>query len=157
MMFSLNGRWNEQARFSCSTSGCSFYPALSAAGKFTILIGRATWIYAAPSSEHQEWLPSCAAGFERPVQGATPHWTGASMECPSRHRLRQFTTVDDDWSCSFCSRDFPEGTTLHGCRVCDYDLCPACLQDFEVCLSQSSRVRASGDSIAAFSGRRVRP
>jgi len=47
--------------------------------------------------------------------------------CPNEHVLSPFQTPEDGFLCSFCEREFPERTTLYGCRPCDYDLCKDCL------------------------------
>jgi len=47
--------------------------------------------------------------------------------CPNDHLLLSFQTPEDGFLCSFCEREFPERTTLYGCRPCDYDLCQECL------------------------------
>lgn len=48
--------------------------------------------------------------------------------CQGGHDLNPFPTEEDDWSCSICEKDFPEGTTLYGCRTCDFDVCGECLK-----------------------------
>eukprot|EP00933_Yihiella_yeosuensis_P008309 TRINITY_DN113694_c0_g1_i1.p1 TRINITY_DN113694_c0_g1~~TRINITY_DN113694_c0_g1_i1.p1 ORF type:complete len:660 (-),score=159.18 TRINITY_DN113694_c0_g1_i1:169-2148(-) len=47
--------------------------------------------------------------------------------CPEQHELVAFETPEDGFMCSLCDREFLAGTTLWGCRPCDYDLCKSCL------------------------------
>jgi len=53
-------------------------------------------------------------------------------QCPADHELKQFVTDEDGYSCSRCNLDFPEGTTLHGCRICDFDACEICVKTMKV-------------------------
>ena len=46
--------------------------------------------------------------------------------CPRGHGLETFTTDVHHYSCSECETLFMAGTTLHGCRVCDFDICDEC-------------------------------
>jgi hypothetical protein len=51
--------------------------------------------------------------------------------CPQGHTLQQFQTQKSGYRCDLCGRGcFPgavAGSTLHGCRTCDFDVCPGCL------------------------------
>jgi len=48
--------------------------------------------------------------------------------CPAGHALLASWTDLEGYSCSACAQAFPQGTLLHGCRRCDFDLCAACLR-----------------------------
>lgn len=56
------------------------------------------------------------------VSKAEPHGC-----CPEGHRLVPFTTTVAGCGCDKCSKQFPKGTQLHGCRKCNYDECANCL------------------------------
>eukprot|EP01084_Bolivina_argentea_P172020 297991_1 len=45
--------------------------------------------------------------------------------CPGRHGLKAFNTPNV-YHCSVCHGTFSQGTTMYGCRSCDYDLCDSC-------------------------------
>lgn len=46
--------------------------------------------------------------------------------CPKGHALKDFVT-DKEYVCDLCRKSFTTGTTLYGCRKCDYDVCRKCL------------------------------
>lgn len=48
--------------------------------------------------------------------------------CPAGHALSQFKTPtgEGDWCCSMCHGPVAEGSSMWGCRPCDYDLCTRC-------------------------------
>jgi ubiquitin len=48
--------------------------------------------------------------------------------CPRGHNLQPFTTFHSDFFCDGCNAKVAQGETLHGCRACDYDECPRCVQ-----------------------------
>ena len=48
------------------------------------------------------------------------------MCCPAGHELAAFATPTTRFTCSGCSGAVPKHSTLHGCRPCDFDLCPGC-------------------------------
>mmetsp|Transcript_77556 Transcript_77556/g.141951 ORF Transcript_77556/g.141951 Transcript_77556/m.141951 type:complete len:1353 (-) Transcript_77556:110-4168(-) len=50
--------------------------------------------------------------------------------CPAGHELEQFVS-DGKHLCDKCQFKFPEGTTLYGCRQCDFDACCGCVKSFE--------------------------
>jgi ketose-bisphosphate aldolase len=50
-----------------------------------------------------------------------------AAQCLHGHRLEQFATDQYGWYCNTCRKTFPQGTTLYGCRRCNYDLCGDCL------------------------------
>eukprot|EP00961_Rhodomonas_salina_P221724 2998037-Rhodomonas_salina.1 len=45
--------------------------------------------------------------------------------CP--HDLHQFMTPSPTFQCDACGLSLPQGAVLHGCRLCDFDLCSRCL------------------------------
>ena len=47
-------------------------------------------------------------------------------ECPRGHTLSQFTTRSASFYCDKCSGRFKMGTSMYGCRSCNYDLCKSC-------------------------------
>jgi len=80
---------------------------------------------------------AAAAGDELVLSSAPPvpdhHPSGA--EAPVRHSTKLIPEVPicphdlsnyDGVLCDECSRSFPRGSDLHGCRLCDYDQCQDC-------------------------------
>jgi hypothetical protein len=51
-----------------------------------------------------------------------------SPQCPTGHQLQTFTSDENGWNCNCCQKRFFSGTTLHGCRQCNYDVCSKCLK-----------------------------
>ena len=51
--------------------------------------------------------------------------TAGRVDCAGRHGLAEFTTPTP-FSCSFCFRVWPAGSTMFGCRGCDTDACEEC-------------------------------
>eukprot|EP00662_Eupelagonemidae_sp_cell21_P019800 gene19800-49637_t len=47
--------------------------------------------------------------------------------CPKGHALKAWEG-DDGLFCDSCLRDVPPGSSMMGCRRCDYDLCPQCAE-----------------------------
>jgi len=58
-----------------------------------------------------------------------------AMACPSGHLLEKFATDEDGYECNECGRCFRRGTTLHGCRRCEYDVCNSCAKKLVTQLS----------------------
>jgi hypothetical protein len=52
---------------------------------------------------------------------------------PCRCELAAFETEHDGFYCSGCGTSVPEGTMLHGCRTCDFDLCASCFAQRQPC------------------------
>jgi hypothetical protein len=50
-------------------------------------------------------------------------------KCPQGHLLQQFKTPEGDYGCDLCKERVAAGSVLHGCRTCDFDVCPACQQE----------------------------
>jgi tetratricopeptide (TPR) repeat protein len=48
---------------------------------------------------------------------------------PCRCDLVVFQTEDIGYGCDGCGMSAPQGTTLHGCRECDFDLCSPCAEN----------------------------
>ena len=53
-------------------------------------------------------------------------------KCPEGHDLMAFETPEEGYLCSVCECEFSMGTTLYGCRPCDYDLCRDCVGNVAV-------------------------
>jgi hypothetical protein len=85
------------------------------------------WAVPQPVEEEQ---PPAALSLSNPEVLAV-----AEVFCPTDHKLVQFQTTHGKFYCDDCKAKVKQGTTLFGCRQCDYDLC-------EVCVAQavSSRV-----------------
>jgi hypothetical protein len=49
-----------------------------------------------------------------------------SPMCRSGHPLVLYATPTKGYGCDGCGSKFPQGTSLHGCRACNYDLCGSC-------------------------------
>jgi len=68
-----------------------------------------------------------------PHQGTTPTSSAPpAYMCSAHHPLKSFETDEDGYSCSKCENEFPEGSTLHGCRICDFDACSVCVKTLPV-------------------------
>lgn len=52
----------------------------------------------------------------------------AELDCPRRHGAAPFVTWDEGFSCSLCSEVIVQSAACLGCRLCDYDACPDCVQ-----------------------------
>jgi len=52
--------------------------------------------------------------------------------CPKGHPLQPFLTPNPSYSCDApgCGRKFPQGSSLHGCRDCNFDYCTLCVRAF---------------------------
>ena len=49
--------------------------------------------------------------------------------CDNRHPLEEFRAKHAGYGCDGCQvSGFAAGTTLHGCRRCDFDICEACTE-----------------------------
>eukprot|EP01084_Bolivina_argentea_P235775 396621_1 len=55
-------------------------------------------------------------------------WNGnINNNCPGKHGLIEFITLEIGYRCDGCKQSMlPQGTTMYGCRTCDYDLCVTC-------------------------------
>ena len=51
---------------------------------------------------------------------------GSGACCNSGHALVAYETPQRGYACDACGASFAEGTTLHGCRACNFDLCATC-------------------------------
>ena len=55
---------------------------------------------------------------------------GQSAECPKGHPLQKLQTDAEGYGCDTCETDsIAMGTSLHSCRLCDYDVCQDCIAD----------------------------
>jgi hypothetical protein len=59
-----------------------------------------------------------------------------SKSCPRGHILQQFQTRHAGYNCDLCGSPtspcivkIAVGSTMHGCRTCDFDVCLACFND----------------------------
>ena len=53
--------------------------------------------------------------------------SSTTTNCPGKHGLTKFHTPVANYGCDVCKKRFPAGTTLHGCRSCNYDVCESCV------------------------------
>mmetsp|Transcript_24302 Transcript_24302/g.36454 ORF Transcript_24302/g.36454 Transcript_24302/m.36454 type:complete len:195 (+) Transcript_24302:64-648(+) len=52
--------------------------------------------------------------------------------CPKGHKLNPEKTPHAGYYCDSCRKEnLPKGTTLYGCRKCDFDICRSCLKGFD--------------------------
>jgi hypothetical protein len=51
----------------------------------------------------------------------------AKCECPGKHTLVPFVTSHAHFACDVCKLVMPEGSSMAGCRTCDFDVCRACI------------------------------
>jgi hypothetical protein len=66
-----------------------------------------------------------------------------------RCELVVFRTEHADYGCGGCGMSVPQGTTLHGCRECDFDLCSPCAENRQ---RRQERESSSEDGEASGSG-----
>mmetsp|Transcript_4906 Transcript_4906/g.6848 ORF Transcript_4906/g.6848 Transcript_4906/m.6848 type:complete len:293 (+) Transcript_4906:112-990(+) len=50
------------------------------------------------------------------------------MVCDNGHKLKEYSTPGDGYTCDVCGESKSSGTVLFGCRICDYDKCSNCLE-----------------------------
>jgi ribosomal protein L40E len=80
-----------------------------------------------------EWFP--VVGIASPLTGsALPTINNTQkparhsrIHCPAGHVLRPFTMPGQGGRCDHCGTQMFFNATSHGCRQCDYDLCPDCV------------------------------
>jgi hypothetical protein len=68
------------------------------------------------------------------------HTSGSNARCPEGHSLQRFSAEHSHYFCDACRERVPEGSTLCGCRKCDFDLCASCEQQ----IASPSKVDARG-------------
>lgn len=51
--------------------------------------------------------------------------------CLGSHGLKKFKSPVNTHICDKCSRTFPPGHILYGCRICDCDLCVDCYDNID--------------------------
>jgi len=73
----------------------------------------------------------------------------AKGECPEGHKLKEFETPTMNWRCNVCRKQFHQGTILHGCRECNFDLCNGCRNGLKAS-SASPAVSEVWKSLAEF-------
>jgi hypothetical protein len=71
---------------------------------------------------------SKALSFESIVGNSEAIGGKKSRHCPGGHGTLKSFTHRDGFNCNLCSRAFPAGTAVYGCRKCDggYDECQSC-------------------------------
>ena len=47
-------------------------------------------------------------------------------KCPKNHGLKRFQTSHGNYRCDECGKKFRRGTTMNGCKECNFDLCIDC-------------------------------
>lgn len=48
------------------------------------------------------------------------------VKCPSNHPANRFITTHSGYTCDVCRKGQPHGTTMYGCRMCNWDACVPC-------------------------------
>ena len=61
--------------------------------------------------------------------------------CSKGHPLVSFSTPTSSFTCDKCGSSQSSGTTMHGCRQCNYDLCLACVPAGGGPIAVGSKVR----------------
>jgi hypothetical protein len=47
----------------------------------------------------------------------------SAIDCRGKHGLKAFVTTEAGYNCDHCgTEELPAGTTLFGCKICDYDV-----------------------------------
>jgi len=55
----------------------------------------------------------------------------SAVRCPQGHEAFYHITDKNSFRCDLCDRAIKIGKGLHGCRLCDWDICELCLPDDE--------------------------
>ena len=95
----------------------------------------------------------------RAAQGFSLDGGHFTKVCPAGgHPLKEYRTFYGGYTCSMCDRVCPRGTTLRGCRECDWDLCLPCDQLAAAAHRKSeakAALAAAAATQSAVSGRRA--
>lgn len=76
------------------------------------------------SEEADDAEDEAAEGDEEPEFGDEDD----PMVCENGHKLKEFSTPADGYSCNVCEECYSKGTVMYGCRVCDFDKCANCME-----------------------------
>jgi hypothetical protein len=100
----------------------------------------------AQQQKQQQQAAGASGVVSIPVARQVSQTAEVSATCPQGHTLQQFQTRHGRYACDECEHRAPFGTTLHGCRICDFDLCPNCVPSSEVACVDAPHVAADGKS-----------
>jgi hypothetical protein len=65
------------------------------------------------------------------------------LRCEKGHELERYITSEDGYYCDCCSEVLPEGSTMYGCNVCEWDLCPPCFVELDDWHKESTKQTSS--------------
>ena len=85
------------------------------------------------SSKGSLALQSSVNGVTYPISEVDPSWLARNRprkphNCPCRRGLCVFMAQSNGHFCSICEAPLLAGAKMHGCRVCDFDMCESCLE-----------------------------
>lgn len=63
----------------------------------------------------------------RPAIRQPPQQQIVQLRCPGQHHLNVFDTPTTKFYCNVCMSRLPQGYRMHGCRICNYDICINCV------------------------------
>jgi hypothetical protein len=69
-----------------------------------------------------------------------------TASCPRGHALQEFNAEHGGYSCDRCHQYASLGSTLRGCRTCDFDLCSKCSQISTAATGAASAAGAAGNN-----------
>ena len=76
------------------------------------------------------------------------HGASSAVDCAGRHGLNAFVTTEAGYNCDHCgAEELPAGTTLFGCKICDYDVCAPCHERSSAAVSAYAAVAQMAASV----------
>merc|ERR1711964_443754 len=68
-------------------------------------------------------------------------YDSTELECPGGHTSDWFDTPWRGFGCDLCGTKKSKGSTMWGCRICDWDICRACKRSRTVNSSHTGFLR----------------
>ena len=107
-----------------SDSGTRYYPKNCPGFTYTARLTTVREERLLPFGEHEDHDGGEDGGEDEDYK------VGESELCPEGHPLaltQLQTDANYNYTCDECSGSFGEGTAIHSCQICDYDVCQACV------------------------------
>eukprot|EP00747_Dinoflagellata_sp_TGD_P164164 gnl/TRDRNA2_/TRDRNA2_183709_c0_seq1.p1 gnl/TRDRNA2_/TRDRNA2_183709_c0~~gnl/TRDRNA2_/TRDRNA2_183709_c0_seq1.p1 ORF type:complete len:198 (+),score=46.85 gnl/TRDRNA2_/TRDRNA2_183709_c0_seq1:51-644(+) len=98
------------------------------------------WDFLRLFQKNEEELRRLRDEAEATRGSGTRGYVSPELDCPGRHRVQPFVAWDDGFACSLCESPIAQGANCLGCRLCDHDVCPGCIDRF----SASAGAKAKG-------------
>jgi len=68
-------------------------------------------------------------------------------KCPKNHDLIPFDTPNPYYSCDVCDKKMAQGAIMHGCRICEYDICLNCIVSKKSKKKENKKKLRRGDEV----------